>query len=416
MQYAFSLDKYPPILILSFYTPFAYFVIVAVVLAYACTPLFSAADVVWHDKAPRTSTIDGLRGFLATGVFFHHAAIYYLYLLTGSWQLPPSFFYTQLGQSGVSLFFMITGYLFWGKAIRARGRLAWKELYLGRIFRIAPLYFLAILLMLFVVFRQTHFTLLQPPFTLIRQLAPLLLFGFKNPAPIINTYPNPGLLLAGVTWTLHYEWLFYLILLPVSAFFARLHRGHLWFSLTALIISFAAITHMHSPSWIAATDFFAGMASASVQQHKTFLDKRWSDAAKSVMAIALLTLLFSRFDTAYTAVPVLLLGTIFFLITSGCTLFGLLQTRAARRLGEISYGIYILQGLVLYAIFSFSPVQRFALSSTLHYWLAIAIAALGLVTFALFAHIALELPGIKTGKNLIKKLNRKSSEKTTAFS
>ncbi|HET9112638.1 MAG TPA: acyltransferase family protein, partial [Burkholderiales bacterium] len=202
---------------MSFYTPFAYFVIVTAVLAFAGTPVFSGADIVWHDETPRTSTLDGLRGFLATGVFFHHAAIYYLYLLTGIWQLPPSYFYTQLGQSGVSLFFMITGYLFWGKAIRACGRFDWRALYLGRIFRIAPLYYLAVLLMLYAVFRQTHFMLLQPPLTLMRQIAPLALFGFKNPAPIINTYPSPGLILAGVTWTLHYEWLFYLILLPASA-------------------------------------------------------------------------------------------------------------------------------------------------------------------------------------------------------
>ncbi len=401
---------------MSFYTPFAYFVIVAAVLAYAGTPLFSAADIAWHDETSRTSTIDGLRGFLATGVFFHHAAIYYLYLLTGVWRLPPSFFYTQLGQSGVSLFFMITGYLFWGKAIRACGHLDWRALYLGRIFRIAPLYYLAVLLMLFVVFRQTDFMLLQSPLTLIRQIAPLALFGFKNPASIINTYPSPGLILAGVTWTLHYEWLFYLSLLPVAAVFARKYQSHLWFSLTSLIISFTMMEHTHSPSWIAATDFLAGMACVSIQQHKTVLDKHLSDNMKSVIAIILLALVFSRFDTAYTAVPILMLATVFFLVTSGCTLFGLLQTRAARRLGEISYGIYILQGLALYAIFAVPSLRLFALGSALHYWMVIAVAAAGLVTFALLAHIVLELPGINAGKILIKKLNRNRPEKTASTS
>lgn len=383
----------------------------AIVLAYAGMPLFSAADIVWHDQAPRTSTLDGLRGFLATGVFFHHASIYYLFLRTGVWKLPPSFFYTQLGQSSVSLFFMITGYLFWGKAIRGRGRLDWKALYVGRIFRIAPLYYLAVLLMLFAVFLQTRFTLLQSASTLLRQLAPLTLFGFKNPGQTINTYRDPGLILAGVTWTLHYEWLFYLIVLPVSAFFARLPRGHLGLSLTGLAICFVMITHTPSINWVAATDFFAGMACVSVQQHTTWLDKHLDDRAKSIITIGLLTLLFSNFDTAYAAIPILMLGTLFFLITSGCTLFGLLLTRAARRLGEISYGIYIFQGLALYAIFYFIPLRNFALSSAPHYWMTIAIAGLGLVTFALFAHIAFELPGIKAGKTLIKKLRKKTAAK-----
>lgn len=37
---------------------------------------------------------------------------------------------------------------------------------------------------------------------------------------------------------------------------------------------------------------------------------------------------------------------LFHLLTSGATLFGLIELRAARRLGNISYGIYLLQGLV----------------------------------------------------------------------
>ncbi|HET9112451.1 MAG TPA: hypothetical protein VFN66_01125, partial [Burkholderiales bacterium] len=188
--------------------------------------------------------------------------------------------------------------------------------------------------------------------------------------------------------------------------------AHLWFSLISVIISFIMMEHTHSPSWVAATDFLTGMACVSVQQHKTFLDKSLSDNMKSVIATVLLAFLFSRFDTAYAAVPILMLGTVFFLVTSGCTLFGLLQTRAARRLGEISYGIYILQGLALYAVFAVPAMRPFALSSALHYWIVIAVAAAGLVTFALLAHIALELPGIAAGKILIKTLNRNRSAKT----
>ena len=42
-----------------------------------------------EDRANRFHAIDGLRGFLALGVFFHHAVISYFYYATGRWELPP---------------------------------------------------------------------------------------------------------------------------------------------------------------------------------------------------------------------------------------------------------------------------------------------------------------------------------------
>ena len=36
--------------------------------------------------------------------------------------MPPSVFYTNIGKAGVTVFFMITGYLFWTQILRAEGR------------------------------------------------------------------------------------------------------------------------------------------------------------------------------------------------------------------------------------------------------------------------------------------------------
>ncbi|WP_419760663.1 acyltransferase family protein [Acidisoma sp.] len=70
------------------------------------------ADTPPTTTRARVQTIDGLRGFLAIGVFIHHSVIYHQYLLTGRWDVPPSVFYTNIGKAGVTVFFMITGYLF----------------------------------------------------------------------------------------------------------------------------------------------------------------------------------------------------------------------------------------------------------------------------------------------------------------
>src|SRR5579862_6911783 len=72
--------------------------------------------------ADRFLAIDGLRGYLALSVFLHHSCVWYFYLRTGKWELPPSRLYVQLGQSSVALFFMITGFLFYSKLLQARNR------------------------------------------------------------------------------------------------------------------------------------------------------------------------------------------------------------------------------------------------------------------------------------------------------
>lgn len=107
---------------MNIYTPIGYFFVLVSVLLFMKLPVFSAADTKWHTNASRTMTIDGLRGYLAVGVFIHHAVIYYRYLTERIWDNPASSLYTQLGSINVSLFFMITGYLFWGKIISCQGR------------------------------------------------------------------------------------------------------------------------------------------------------------------------------------------------------------------------------------------------------------------------------------------------------
>ncbi len=97
---------------MGFYSVWPFFGCLAVLLALARLPVFTAVDTPPSPHFNRVATLDGLRGFLALAVFFHHAAIYHRFLLDGVWALPPSRFYALLGPVGVSVFFMITGYLF----------------------------------------------------------------------------------------------------------------------------------------------------------------------------------------------------------------------------------------------------------------------------------------------------------------
>jgi hypothetical protein len=70
------------------YSIWPYFVCMGLLLAIAATPLFKAADVPPNPRGDRLSTLDGLRGFLALGVFFFHASSYHEYICKGALNLP----------------------------------------------------------------------------------------------------------------------------------------------------------------------------------------------------------------------------------------------------------------------------------------------------------------------------------------
>ena len=144
--------------------------------------------------------------------------------------------------------------------------------------------------------------------------------------------------------------------------------------------------------------FLAGMISASLLRAGIIL--RLSDHATSVLVLAFIGAVFVTCHTAYAILSVILMGPAFYLIASGCTVFGLLTSRPARRLGEISYGIYLLQGLVLAAVLRPAPLRAIAVASPLGHWTLVCLAAVLLVVVATAAHKYIERPGISLGRRV----------------
>ncbi|MDA8327669.1 MAG: acyltransferase [Betaproteobacteria bacterium] len=379
--------------------PIYYFALLVFLLAFAGTSFFRGADASWHTSTSRTINLDGLRGLLVISVFIHHAAIYHGYLLHRVWQVPPSTLMTQAGQASVMFFFMITGFLFWSKAVTSLGRLNWRILYINRYFRIAPLYYFATLLMLLIVLGVSDFHLRESFLTLVKEVLPLGLAGFYSADAPINAYRSPSLILAGVTWTLRFEWLFYLLILPVSTFFARRKNWHLRYTSLGFLGFTLLSAYQPGMRLIALMTFFGGMLCASIQSRFRFvMPARWNTTL-SVIICALLWYLM-QFKTAYQTTAIGILWLIFLIITSGCSIFGLLTARPALRLGELSYSIYMLQGLLLYAAFYFSAISTYALNSAIQYWLVITVTGAMLLAVSLATHLLIEKPGILLGKNL----------------
>ena len=139
--------------------------------------------------------------------------------------------------------------------------------------------------------------------------------------------------------------------------------------------------------------FAAGGLTASLQV--SGIVPRAPQLATSVLAAALLVYALCGLDSAVDPVALLVFGALFYLIATGCSLFGVLQTRSAHRLGHISYGIYLMQGLALAAILR--PLRAASIASPILHVLLVVIAS-GLLAFmALAAHHWVELPGMRLG-------------------
>ena len=370
-------------------------------------PIFRVlnAPLAAHPRSRRIYSVDGLRGYLALAVVFHHVAILHLFLQKGTlqpetWGPPPSRFYALIGPAGVSMFFMITGYLFWFRVMKEKGKLNWYTLYVGRIFRIGPLYLSTVGFALVLDHLKTFNYMARisgSSTSFLKQLSSVILLG-------LSVYPDANRLLAGVTWSIQYEWFFYASL-PLLAFLPSVPRFQMSLLVTALIgcLWVRVFYYDVSPGTrtipIMIALFLIGMICALLQESSVKISI--PDWQMSLLALAFLASVFA-FRDIYTPGPLLLLGGAFCLIVSGCTVFGLLTFRPALRLGDISYGIYLLQGLILSACFRPSAFRVFALASPWGHWLVTELALLFLISLATVTYVAIERPGIEVGRRVAK--------------
>ena len=296
---------------MNLHASWAYFVLVAIVMGLAATPLFRFVDTT-STANTRYTAIDGLRGFLALSVFVFHLVLTHEFIQAGLWEVPSSRFYALLGPFGVSLFFMITGFLFWGKLLRVQGRPPWLQIYTGRLFRIAPMYLFVVLVMIYIVFTRTGFQLNEPVSEAVNSVLQWLALGAINTQPNINGYPATSVL-AGVTWTITYEWAFYVSLM-VTAFFAR-GRQHLLFVFIALGISLTGKVLLHSDILGLSALFVTGVVIASLMHEKWILPI--SSTAASGLALVCLAMIFITSSSGYGTLTLIGLGLFLFCVHGG---------------------------------------------------------------------------------------------------
>ena len=346
--------------------------------------------------AGRYSSIDGLRGLLAFSVFLFHSACWYFFLRTGKWGGLPSHLYTHFGGSAVALFFMITAFLFGTKVLDSRERpIDWQRLYVGRVMRLTPLYLFAMLLLFALVAIESHAALREPLRDLLRNVAIWLGFAIFG-EPDLNGVADTTQLLAGVTWSLPYEWFFYL-LLPLLALLAGGRPPLRWVTAG---IAVAIVIALGLSNRIAYLSFLGGIVAAFAAR-SPMLRARLSGNTGGIAACICMATAVLLFPSAYSRPTLPLLTIAFVIVACGNTLFGLLISGAARKLGQMAYSLYLLHGAFLFTIVHYLiGVDTARAFTPAQHGLTILLCTPVLVLLCALSYRLIEAPGVNATPRL----------------
>jgi peptidoglycan/LPS O-acetylase OafA/YrhL len=353
--------------------------------------------------------IDTLRGIAASGVvIFHLRAIADGGPLPVNWWIEPVLY---LGDSGVSLFFALSGFLLTllmpSNDRHANPLLAF---YIKRFFRIAPLFYCMFL------FWGLYRVLNGGPFFWpADKVVTSLSLAF-------NLIPSEahGVIFAG--WTIGVEALFYVVF-PLLFFTFR----SLWAGAALIAAAFAGsiifnsiVSHSGMPAPVIETynlismprhlpAFAMGMFAARLYP---VLDERPDKAALGAFLICVSCLIFAGIlsdrlqnvlvDTRHWRS----MGAAFFLV--GFVLCPLtLWSGATSFLGRISFSVYLMHGVVIkFMGATFLAIYAFGLPDWLSFFAACIAAFLVVVPVSWCTYTLIERPGMAVGARLIDRLDR----------
>lgn len=381
-----------------FATPLPWALLMALCFAIAAAILAASAfyrERLAEQAGQRFQTLDGLRGFAALAVFFAHCAANYDYWTTGRWDGGAAHFYGAIGAAAVSLFMMITGFLFWTRVLREGEALSTAKLYRSRIRRLVPMYLVSVALSALVVAVLTGFTLQTGLIQFLRDLRAWLSFGFIQNGDL-NGLPDARYINA-VYWTLALEWSFYAAL-PLLAQF---RRGWRFWLLCAVTVYFG----LRSPLWLCF--LFGALAALAIE--RGLLTGRL--AAPWLAPVALVPLVLALpFEEIYAVWPLALLAVFFVFVLDGQSLLGLLRCAPARLLGAVSYSVYLVHCIVLYSVMrAVNAVTPLGSLAPLEFWSWAALAVSLAVGLSAITYRYVEYPFIAPGRK-VWKTSKENSE------
>ena len=301
-------------------------------------------------RGDQVEVLEVLRGFAAFVVFLAHVTMWFGGLAPGS--RASSYF----GDLGVIIFFMLTGFLFWGQILS--GRLNLETFFQKRIRRLVPLCLFMVATVTLIDWVQGGFP--GPSMAQLEGAARNFGFGF---VAVNDVFTGEMYQRINTTWSLKWEWLFYLCLplFAVKRTYSAMTLGAL-----AIIVVFYNVRDLGTGVETEACFVIAFVLGAwgNLLTPNGAVAKRMSVVARRALAVLLLvgfvaaSLLRYFTEGAPEArvrhlVFVLIAAQLFFVfplvsdlkrLTSGW--YG----KAAIHLGRISYSLYLWQLAVIYYV------------------------------------------------------------------
>lgn len=347
----------------------------------------------------RIGRIDALRGCPALSVFLHHfIAWIQVDRLGGSFATYPAPFFKSMGSGGVSLFFMITGLVFYPRILAGFGTVRFTSIIVGRVFRIMPLVITSVLAVTAIIRLRTG-----------NAFDTDFIFAFTSwitayGEPPLLGYADSWMLNSNVLWSLWYEWIFYLVIMPVSALAIAGIRGHLpsWCVPVAILI----VPMLLLAAGIrVAILYFLPLFAIGMLSHECRSNQRAAVFLKTRLAAAIaIASLVVAMSVSWSALPVYpFYAFLFAAIVCDNDLLGLLKSRALLALGECSFSIYLLHGLVLNLLFvDGNPLLRPIATE----WLPVLMPAVtaSVVLVAAVSFMVIERPAMRIGTALSKRM------------
>lgn len=338
--------------------------------------------------------IDGLRGFLALFVFLHHSVFWFKYSHLQGWSGSSSALYTNFGQTSICLFFLLSGFLFGHKLLEGRAKeVDWLKLFCSRFLRLTPLYLTLVAIMLLIIAIESRFIQLDDTAILRSNIIDWVLFTVPG-HPNINSHPDTHLMVAGVIWTLPYEWFFYFCLPLIGVLVGTKSKTN---SAVWLILSCTCI--LTFSKWGLDTTLlygFLGGGFAAFVVRTSWLKAMFKNKGADWILLAGLVISYTVFDNGTFFTRLFILSICIAFVASGANLFGILNSRPARALSTISYGIYLLHGLVLYLVMKYLIEPRILIQITeLQHWLIIFFCTPLVIGFSTLSWYLIEWPAIK---------------------
>ncbi len=372
-----------------------YFVIMMVVVnlsAFLVKKISFYRKIAEGEVKERYEALDGLRGFLAIGVFFQHAIQNYSFFHTGIWQITDVRFYRFLGGEAVILFFITTSFLYWTKVIANNGGAEMFRLYRSRLLRLAPLYIFAGFIIGLVALYNSGFEIISIG-GFFRDVFYWFTLGLTTITHFNGQYIIP--INAGIHWTLHYEWAFYL-LLPLVALLLKNKYG----KLVSIALLIGVLCLPDRGYW--AIFLFGILAAYIIHYYPSvawFKSHKWSGLVPIFGLVAVYVVNYKPYSYPQYALSLL----VFLCFVYGNDLFGLLKLPSAKFLSTISYSIYLLHGIILYFVLhGLNLVYPITSLSPLLYWTLMLLTSIIIILISAVTYRFIEHPFIQKIKPIKK--------------